>query len=438
VTRAGSIFARARGEGGQPAGPLRSRRVFVNTGDRSPDDDPAAVTAATAPAPEELDEASVLLDAPPPRNVAILTVQEHDKRLFSLQGMSGIDGMDGFGPTGPRNQPDIRLADRAQGEKQKSKVEPKNLIGIMNGFSEENDELRSWINKRRTAAGGDLHLVITDFTGCEIPWELLTLPSRGGAPETYLGATVSITRWHDLGYAHTFRGRLPLFTDEELTGHVAAFVDKTLKGGATEKTEKGVLTDLHATLDERLEQLRNRLGRPEAGFALVYLACHGDAEPPSPFDYALEARDGSGDRLTVGDLKGRTLQLFVQSRAIVFINACHSGRMLQDEIYLKSKYLRGFPDVFLRKGAVGVIGTTGFVNSEFAAKMGAWFLQELRTTGELEPVSELLRRWRAKVLSELPAERSEQDNAYLLNAFMYVYYGNPLARLRITEGEGPS
>ena len=71
------------------------------------------------------------------------------------------------------------------------------------------------------------------------------------------------------------------------------------------------------------------------------------------------------------------------------------------------------------------------MNDAFATEMANWFLRELSTTEE--PVSKLLRRWREKVLRELPAERSEKDDVALLNACMYVYYGNPQSRLRITQ-----
>jgi hypothetical protein len=203
-----------------------------------------------------------------------------------------------------------------------------------------------------------------------------------------------------------------------------------LKGGGKEIE---LLTELHATVESRLEKLAERLIRAESGFGLVYLACHGHKpNTDTPLDYALGSSDPTGDRLVVGELQGTELHFFDHSKAIVFINACHSGRVLKDNEYLRTQYLRGFPEVFLSNGAAGVIGTTGFVNDEFATKMADWFLRSLCTSEE--PVGKLLRRWREAVLKELPTVRSKEDDIKLLNACMYVYYGNPQSRLRIIQG----
>jgi hypothetical protein len=298
----------------------------------------------------------------------------------------------------------------------------------MREFSMENREVPWWVNQLRSATEDDLHLLILDFTGFEIPWELLTLPVGENGTETYLGAAVSTARWQEVRDFRTFEDRPPQWTHEELAGCVAAFVDKRLKGSGQETQ---VLGQLHAVLEKDLQELVNRLARSEAGFGLVYLACHGQSAD-TPVNYALGSSDATGDRLVLSALQAKTLRLFEHSRVIVFINACHSGRMLRDMKHMRTKFLRGFPEVFLSKGAVGVIGTTGFVNDVLAAEMADWFLRELSTTRE--PVSKLLRRWRKAALEKLPAVPSEEDNVKFLNACMYVYYGNPQSCLRITRG----
>lgn len=432
MTVATSILARARTEGGLTAGPVGSIRVRADVGNPPLDNNLAAATDANAPEPQELDEASVFLNVALPHNVAVLTVEpdetDHDRWTFRLQGRSSIEGVNGFGRTEPIAQPAVVLADLAQ-DVNSAGAKPSQILGIMRGFSKENRRLPLWVNKLRAAIGDDLHLIIYDFTGFEIPWELLTLPAGESGTETYLGVAVSTARWQPIIGDAAWEDLPMQVTQEELAGRIAAFVDEQeLKSSCMEIQ---VLAELHATVENRLKELASRLTRSEAGFGLVYLACHGQPAL-SPLDYALGSLAETGDRLVLGPLQAKRLLFFERSRAIVFINACHSGRVGIDNKYVRSKYLRGFPEVFLSNGAVGVIGTTGFVNDAFATEMAQWFLRSLSATEE--PVSKLLRQWREKVLRDLPAECSEEDYVALLNACMYVYYGNPQSRLRVTEG----
>jgi hypothetical protein len=105
--------------------------------------------------------------------------------------------------------------------------------------------------------------------------------------------------------------------------------------------------------------------------------------------------------------------------------------MFREEEYVHSDRLRGFPELFLGQGARGVIAATGYVNDAFAAEVALWLFEKFQTA-EL-PISTLLRNWRREVVNRTSTQRSEQDIVTLLNACMYVYYGNPLARLRLME-----
>jgi hypothetical protein len=428
MSMAGSITVRAL-EGGVTARPVGSAGFHADAGLPSSASEPAVPADISTPEPLELNEASVLLDASMPRNVAVLMVLPHaterDRWAFSLQGVSNTEGIAGFGPTEPRPQPDVVLADLAKDISPQDTTQPSQILGIMEEFSLENREVRWWVDKLRVATKDDLYLLILDFTGFEIPWELFPLAGENDSG-AYLGTAVSTARWQEIRDAKTAEDLQARSMHEELTGNVAAFVDKELAEGGKEKQ---VLTQLHAIFEEDLKGLTNRLARSEAGFGLIYLACHGQWAD-TPVNYAL----GSVDPLVLSTLQAKKLKLFDHSKVIVFINACHSGRMLRDKIRLRTETLRGFPQVFLSKGAVGVIGTTGAVNDIYAAEMADWLLSELCTAKEPEPVSKLLRRWRAKVLQDLPPECSEQDYVPLLNACMYVYYGNPQSRLRITKG----
>src|SRR6516225_9721573 len=199
MTMATSILVQARTEGGLTAGPVGIPSMASNQ---------ATATDASVPESQELDEASVSLNASLPGNVAVLVVQAHaidnDRWAFSLQGLSSIEGIDGFGPTEPIAQPDVVLADLAQDVNPAGTAPPSQILGIMHGFSQDNRKVPWWVNKMRAATRDDLHLIIIDYTGFEIPWELLTLPPGESGIETYLGTAVSTARWQPIYDARTF------------------------------------------------------------------------------------------------------------------------------------------------------------------------------------------------------------------------------------------
>lgn len=426
-----SILVQARTEGSLAVPAVGSPRSLADAVPPPKPGDPAAPIDATAPEPRELPAAELLLATEPPPNVAILHVQphalDHDRWAFSLLGASSVRNLL---RTTPCARPKLVLANLAQDADPRTSLLPSQILAVMRTFSKDNRAVPLWVNELRAVVDDDLHLVIVDHTGFEIPWELLTLPATSqGGTETYLGAAVSTARWQSIYDDLTFADRLLQVCDEEHAGRVAAFVDmQDLPRGGQ---ETGVLAELGAVIEQSLRQLEDRLTRPETGFGLIYLACHGHWAP-SLLSFALGSASEAGERLVLGLLQTKQLRLFEQSKAIVFINACHSGRMFKEDEYLDSARLRGFPELFLGKGAAGVIGTTGFVNSAFAAKMADWLLRSLCATDE--PVTKLLRRWRAAVVERLPDIPSEHNKVELLNAFMYVYYGNPLTRLRIVEG----
>jgi hypothetical protein len=435
MAKATSILIQARTEGGSTDPPIGSPGASEGIDPRSAPDELTLPTNVSVPKVEELTRANVLLANQPPDNVAFLHVQSHalpeNQWAFSLLAASSMPVEQSPDPEKPRARPDLVLANLAQDVDPATSLLPSAILSVMRESTKENRDVAWWINELRVAVGDNLYLVVDDHTGFEIPWELLTLPESQSGPETFLGVAVSTARWQDIYDDRTFADlRLPVCEEDHL-GHVAAYVDvQALKGGGT---ETGILTELHAAVEQGLKQLEDRLTRPEAGFGLIYLACHGHWAP-SLLNFVLGSSSANGERLVLGLLQAKQLRLFEQSKAVVFINACHSGRMFKENKYLNTDRLRGFPELFLGKGAAGVIGTTGFVNDQFATKMADWLLRSLRSSDE--PVSKLLRQWRTEVIKRLPSEpqRSEHDRVELLNAFMYVYYGNPLGRLRIVEG----
>jgi hypothetical protein len=399
---------------------------------------------ALAPAAETLSDVEVLepeamqpveasLEAGPLRNVALLHVQPHqvaEGPAFLLLGANEVHELPW---TNPQKRPSLVLADLAQNVHPETTMMPEQILAIMRQFSMDNRDLVDWVNSLCEAHGEDLLLVVLDYTGFEIPWELLTLrpPTREGR-ETFLGTAVSISRWQDVrderSWSAQYGRDYPLELDEvEYGGRIVAYVDNLVEGA---RLDNKALQETGATPEKCLRDLRERLLKAEAGLGLVYLATHGHYAT-NPLEFALGSESDADEQLVLGLLRDKEFYLFEQSDAVVFLNTCHSGRMFKEEQYLKSDRLRGFPELFLSKGARGVIATTGLVNSAFAATAAEQLIGMLRT--RTLPISVLLREWRRGVVQGLPSreQRTKQDMATLLNTCMYVYYGNPRAGLRV-------
>jgi hypothetical protein len=261
-------------------------------------------------------------------------------------------------------------------------------------------------------------LVIVDPTGAEIPWEMIRL-TRG-----YLGAQAEVVRWAPL---FEFEAVGLQLEERDCLGATASFVDA---GSSYESGEEGeALGRLGA---ERLHSLREvyaRLARGVEDLGLLYIACHGAvAYPEREADryQMLYSHSEPAQRILNLDLE------FLDRREAripaVFMNACHSGRLLGD-----GGGTFGLPAAFLRKIADGYIGTLGAVSDVQAAAIGARVLRSLRESGRGVRLSEVLRRLRQKAAEDLGAPQLDTEVwRTFLFTFMYVYYGNPLLRIALS------
>jgi Uncharacterized protein conserved in bacteria len=121
------------------------------------------------------------------------------------------------------------------------------------------------------------------------------------------------------------------------------------------------------------------------------------------------------------------------------MNACNSGRLQQNDT-LKiidtnpttgREYPIGFSTFFLEKGAEGVIGTLCKVDDKYAAKISRNFFQEYQKDPHLS-VATILKNLRQKAANEYQGQKSNDENTYLfIFTFMYIYYGNPMAKLEL-------
>jgi hypothetical protein len=291
--------------------------------------------------------------------------------------------------------------------------------------------LMGWIRTVKTEVekrGQQLGLVIFDTTAFEIPWELLEIDYN----DQYLGAVAQVARWLPL---EAFGNAYPLkIADYTCEGSVVSYLDNYLEGTIAErellqKFEHSEITSLEELVMWSEESLQ--------GVGLLYIGSHGSGGTSL---YSASPAKGSILRA----LELLDMQLILDPRPTLFVNACESARI----IYRKDSNAYNLVKNFLLLCASNYIGTIANVNSEEAPRIANRML-ELAREDEGLLIVELLRRLRANAIKERRVlwqelkdqkefkyrQRWEANAAQVLNTFLYVYYGNPLARLRLRPAQ---
>jgi len=116
-------------------------------------------------------------------------------------------------------------------------------------------------------------------------------------------------------------------------------------------------------------------------------------------------------------------------RPLLFVNDSHSGR-LRCELRKTS----GLPEVLLARVASGYIGTLGLIDSPCRTLVAIALFRAACSDPEGMRPADLLRQLRKQVAQQL-AENQTKKDAWLsfIYVFMYVYYGNPFARLLLAR-----
>lgn len=281
----------------------------------------------------------------------------------------------------------------------------------MRGWSRSKQELLDWLTRIRMRHGDDLRLIIWDDSGFDIPWELLWLAHdrHGDLPGGWLGELVTVSRWTTI---HSAIGPMS-YSSGRCEGEVVGYVADEMSA------DKGLLAGTSPRLADTFRELLAELERPGGRLALIYVACHGEFAETG-FDFTL------GD-VSVGEIDWRTFTRIEESGGLVFINACHSGRLITDPTY-NDATVRGFAEVFLRSGAYGFIGTAGAV-LETEARATASRLIQLFLQHPGRPVAAVLREYRrsmAMTVQDLPPVADSVSAKSLLpfvNAYMYLFFG---------------
>ena len=310
---------------------------------------------------------------------------------------------------------------------------PNKIRDTLYSYSFDNNELCRWLKSLRRQWEEKLYLIIVDHTPFEIPWEMVELSPDNSANE-YIGALITTVRWQSIRSQDDF---LILKTEsQECCGQAIAYIlDSELNKGEEEVQRLGqkLQSVIYRSKKSNIADFQDHLQRQENGVGLVYLSCHGGFNS-NPSEIWLGSTDDPKERIYLTNLRRCQLALIKASQGIVFMNACHSGRH-RAHPRIRENYRLGFVELFLSKGARGVIGTLGIVGDEYAAQFASDLIDELLSFPNL-PVAVIIRKLRAKVINKLSEKPTTEDLLSFIYAFMYVYYGNPMTVLRLTPAGG--
>jgi hypothetical protein len=171
-----------------------------------------------------------------------------------------------------------------------------------------------------------------------------------------------------------------------------------------------LVTGLGGTCDKPAskDQLLGWLGTKP--YDVVHFACHGNFLSMDPGESIIRLPDGNS--LSPGDLSGPTIHsMFSQSRPLVFMNSCHSGRTGSTLIGVG-----GWASKFIDQQCGAFIGCGWEVESQLASDFAIAFYDRLRNNKTL---SDAVRIARARI-------KSDTNPTYLA----YCLYGDPRCRRR--------
>jgi CHAT domain len=316
---------------------------------------------------------------------------------------------------------------------------PTRTLRRMLGWSHRKPHLTEWLSDLRRRHGTELTLIIWDHTDYDMPWEMFHL-ERQAAGRTgpaldaaWLGCAATVARWTKV--VTTAENEVPGPTvPAACKGSVLCYVAKDKEM----QPDRELMDTLGAAHRDSLVDLLTTLEDPAStdGLGLVYIAGHGDYTQDY-FDFRLDHSVG------VGDIDGRGLAGLAVSRPLVFLNACHSARMIDVSKDLGEDTLAGFTEVFLRAGAAAFIGASGAVQEPAAQAVVRALLQRIRDTPG-QPIARILREYRQSVAptdGNLPIGDDKATSRELLRflyTFMYLYFGSPLTTLHLHDGSGSS
>lgn len=365
------------------------------------------------------------------REVAILYVEAKGTRYY----FHIHNGHSSLLETEPEEPPKLSFSSHMD-----SKHLPQKIRGFIKAFSQSKKSakfLRGWLLKLQKRLQEDCGiplscLIINDRTDFEIPWEMLDLNHDGP-----IGAIFPTVRWQDVpdpdDLSFEQDQKLLKFSTQHThcRGSILAYTN-TRELQAT-KDEVEILRKFNSDCHENIYEFLNSFEHSKSELSLLFIASHGFYREDIG-EIALGEQQNNKQQISLMDLYNWEFTGFKSFPSVVFMNACHSGRLCRDEHFnvFDSEYRTGFATFFIERGAKGVVGVMGKVDDRYAACIAQNFFDEYQANPSLT-VPEILRNLRAKVAQQLKNAKTEL-NWYLFHyTFMYVYYGHPLTKLLITS-----
>jgi CHAT domain-containing protein len=340
-------------------------------------------------------------------------------------------------------------------ETQETLAQLRQILGSMHEFSEENPAAKSicdWLNELEETNPQKInqhlsHIVINDETDCEIPWEMLPL-----AKDKYLGASFVAVRWQDIPninpeWCNSFNNSISIedFKTFHCCGDIVAYTDKVEVPQDTANKPKETLSQFKEFNDRCFDNINgflDNLHNNSSKVSMIFVHCHGYFGDDITQMW-LGKNQLPKERVYLTEMNDKTFYDFEflsneYNSSIVFMNACHSGRLRKDNRNICSKdYRKGFATFFLKKGAKGVIGSLGKLSNKYALKITQVFFNKYLEEDKYKlPVAEILKELRQEAIDNLKADKTWENRYILLFTFMYVYYGNPKTILQLTPLEG--
>jgi hypothetical protein len=292
----------------------------------------------------------------------------------------------------------------------------RSTIDALRSWSTTKITLRQWLTALRQRHGSKLRIIVWDETNFQIPWELFFHESDNPADRGWLGADFEVIRW-----TAVFTETQPdWLTDTTSTcgGPLLAFTDPDFPN-----LDPLLARYPHESFDS-LDDLLHGLDDTNRHVGVVFVWGHGVP----------------GSNGAVSTLAGIPLDRFevfrmralLGSQTLVLLNACGSAQLLNDDRF-GEQTTRSFAEVFLRRGARGVIATSGQVDKADSYDFAWRLLSEAET--EDASIPGMLLAQRTQLADALPADpggtATDEQLRDFFNGFMYLYFGNPHTLLRM-------
>ncbi len=327
----------------------------------------------------------------------------------------------------------ISLEEMLQHFRERSRRAAPDSSSILNRFKRFSrtspPKMLRWFNNLYTIHQHDLNLIIVDLTQSEIPWEMLEFQ-----PRQYIGACLNVARWLKAQY-FTETTKFSIEPNQHI-GSVVSYLDTPGLGDGDTQDEVMVLQQVVNEPYQTINALEKRMRWSLDKIGMIYIGSHGTAgqrlqqHNPDLLDRHLESYSSRRNP----ELLSINLENLYKSqlpRLTVFINACESARIIKNTPTDNSNFV----EEFLAHCAENYIGTLAKVDSKIASSIAKRIIAAAAEPGGAN-VAEVLRMLRAEAAEKvknayLLADDAEKPFDDFMHTFMYVYYGNPLARLQL-------